>query len=102
MCRAGAGVPQYWPLDPEAIALDVLDFDGDTYRIARVLGRRTSGTARTRQGSGSTWRTSSGTGRLRADATTIMRHCHRFMVASAPRPLSRPPRPRPSVRVDCI
>ena len=35
---AGAGVPQYWLLDPEAVTLEVLRLDGDTYRIARVLG----------------------------------------------------------------
>ena len=35
---AGAGVPHYWLLDPEAITLEILKLDGETYRIARVLG----------------------------------------------------------------
>lgn len=35
---AGAGVPQYWILDPEAVTLEVLRLDGETYRVLRVLG----------------------------------------------------------------
>lgn len=35
---AGAGVPQYWLLDPDAVTLEILKLDGDTYRIAAVLG----------------------------------------------------------------
>ena len=35
---AGAGVPQYWLLDPEAVTLEVLRLDGETYRVHRVLG----------------------------------------------------------------
>lgn len=35
---AGAGVPQYWLLDPRAGTLEVLHLDGDTYRVAMALG----------------------------------------------------------------